>query len=421
MEGIMKQKFRAALLGICVLMYTGCDGSLFEPDDLDIPPPEDTGRGELTLDEGLALYSMTDEVENATTQETLGRGEDGKYRIKGPVISNSNLNASGFADAMFVYYDSPLAGEFKMRARIRMTEYSSKSTSKGFFFGIFTGKEGGNFDAMSRGGGLLYRTNENSAPNSGKAAIRGYKYTSAGSWSAGTNDSSATDYLNHGMPGWNSEVIMEFTRTEASIFMEIFNSKTGASEASLTITDDDLHQDTLAYGKPVYAGVALLATSLEFSEFDVWDSAAPGTGTSGNLIHTPATSPAYVPVEGVTIQVKLNGGSLVTPPAHSTLPNTSTYTASFAGLTSLELSPVFEPGWADNTHVDWNVVSWTPDGTNSDTAAPSLSTDSAHNRALVQAAGKGKALILVTSRDPNLPPDSVLETLADYSLELIFN
>jgi hypothetical protein len=415
----MKQRIYAALLGICILIYAGCDAALLEPDDMDVPPPENTGRGNLILDEGLALYCMTEEVENATTQETLGRGEDGKYLIRGPVISNSNLNASGFADAMFVYYNVPLTGEFKMRARIRMTEYNSPSTSKGVFFGVFTKREGGNFDAASRGGGLLYRTRENSAPNAGMAAIRGYKYTKAGSWSAGPNDSSAADYLNYGKPSWNSEVIMEFIRTEEGLTMSIFNSKTGAYEASVVIPDDDLHEDTLAYGKPVYAGVALLATSLEFSEFDVWDNAEAETETEGNLIHTPRTTPAYVPVESVKIQVSLNSGSPTTPPEHGTLPNTSVYAASVAS--SLELSPLFEPGWADNTHTDWEVVSWTPDPADPTAEEPSLSAVSDSNRVLVQPKGKGKALILATSRDPALPPDSVLETLADYSLEVTFN
>jgi hypothetical protein len=416
----MKQKICAGLLGICVLIYAGCGAGLLEPDDLYLPPPENMGRGDLTLDEGLALYSMTEEVENATTQETLGRGEDGKYNIRGPVISNSNLNASGFADAMFVYYEAPFDGAFKMRARIRMTAYNSKSTSKGYLFGIFTKREGGNFDVMSRAGGLLYRTNENTAPNANKSAIRAYKYTSAGNWSAGPNDSSASDYLNWGMPNWNSEVIMEFTRDETGLLMTTFNSKTGAPEASVLIPDDDLHQDTLAYGKPVYAGVALLATSLEFSEFDIWSSAAPEAGTAGDVIHTPPTSPAYVPVDSVKIQVSRNGGGLTTPPAHAVLPNTSTYTTAFEGLVSLELSPLFEPDWADNTHADWEVVGWTPHTDNPAAAAPTL-TNPAHNRVSVQAAGKGTALILATSRDPGLPPDSVLETLADYSLELVIN
>jgi hypothetical protein len=415
----MKQKICAAFFGLCVpVIFAACGiGVLSEPDDLYIPPPEAAGRGDLILDEGLVLYSMTEEVEDATTMETLGRGADGKYQIKGPVISNSNLNASGFADAMFVYYENPIEGAFKMRARLRMTAHNAKSTSKGFFFGIFTKREGGNFDAASRGGGLLYRTNENTAPNSGKPAIRGYKYTSAGSWSAGPN-SAADDYLNHGMGSWNSEVIMEFTRNEEGIFMEIFNSKTGASEAYVTISNDDLHQDTLAYGKPVYAGVALLAASLEFSEFDVWDSAEPEQ-EEGNLIHTPKTSPAYVPVDTIKIQVSRNGAAWTTPPAHSTAPNTSAYTTALDGLTGLELQPLFEPSWADNTHADWEIIGWTPD--DPVTAAPVLAKVGDTNKVSVTPSGKGRVLILATSRDPDLPADSVLETLADYSLELTIN
>jgi hypothetical protein len=415
----MKQKIRAALLGVCVLIYAGCGSGLFEPNDVDVPPPANIGRGELTLDDGLALYCMTEEVENATTQETLGRGADGKYLIRGPVISNSNLNASGFADAMFVYYEAPLKGDFKMRARIRMTAYNSKSTSKGFFFGMFTRREGGNFDAASRGGGLLYRTNENTAPNAGKSAIRGYKYTKAASWSAGPNDSSASDYLNWGMPGWNTEVIMEFTRDETGILMEVFNSKTGAPETSVFIPDEDLHQDTLAYGKPVYAGVALLATSLEFSEFDIWSSTGGEAGTPGDVIHTPPTSPAYVTVDGITIQVSRNGGALTTPPSHGTLPNTSLYTTPLEGLTSLKLAPLFEPAWADNTHADWEVIGWTADAENPAAGPPALVPEA--GRVEVRPEGKGAALILATSRDPGLPQDSVLETLADYSLQIIFN
>jgi hypothetical protein len=65
--------------------------------------------------------------------------------------------------------------------------------------------------------------------------------------------------------------------------------------------------------------------------------------------------------------------------------------------------------------VEWTLISWN-DGP-SDNQVRFIDVPNS-NRKKLEVDGPGKALILMNSRDPSLPPLSVLETLADWSLEL---
>jgi hypothetical protein len=88
-----------------------------------------------------------------------------------------------------------------------------------------------------------------------------------------------------------------------------------------------------------------------------------------------------------------------------------------ATLATLHLVPVFEPAWADNTNVEWTLLSWNdgpPNGQVQFIDAPGYP----NRKKLNFVAGPGKALIMMNSRDLSLPPLSVLETLADWSLEI---
>jgi hypothetical protein len=238
------------------------------------------------------------------------------------------------------------------------------------------------------------------------------------------------------MSSWKNELIMEVKRSAEGMTLTVFNSKTGAlyntsTPSTVTISNDDLHE-SIAYGQPVYAGIALLGTSVEFSQFKLWTAVKTDSGsgltvpkeydelTAGELLmDTPVTEPAYVPVEGVKIGISPQGNSIVnTPPAHPLRPGTSTFQTTVTTLGNLQLVPIFEPLWADNTNAEWTLVGWNDGPPNNQVRFIDVSGS---NRKRLEADGPGKALILMNSRDPSLPPLSVLETLADWSLELTIN
>jgi hypothetical protein len=422
----MKLKQTAAAAAACIFLAS-CANELLKPEAGPVYNEETNlgtepgGDEEQTLvrDEKLMLYNMPGDIDpetmNITTPETFGRsagaGEEGtdedenrraKYFIKGPVIGSSSLSAAGFVDTQFIYFTDPLEGEFTLRARVRITEKQGDSTSKGYFFGAICGEPEGDqvkFTGQSRGAGILYRTRDNdrSAP-----AIRPYYTNNANGWSAGPGlTSSVTSsrpeyFLNLVQPGWNQERILEVVRLqetraasdgssrEIGYIFRIFDSKTGVllnTSAETGETDwlepggtyvdtADLYEKTIL-GQPVYLGIALLGVSLEFSELTIWDNKEK---SGPPLLQTPATKPAYVPVERTTINVYRtnSSGSFDASPlplqAHPALPGTSR-TSTVYSVTQLtynsgnplanypfKLQPVFFPAYADNPVFDWIVA-----------------------------------------------------------------
>jgi hypothetical protein len=462
----MKQKICAVFLVIYVLViFAACggllEGGLLEPDDADVYVPvnsNEEGESNLIPDDGLMLYNMPGgifDMDEGTfdTPETFGRSPAadeentdpneetrGKYIIKGPAVATSKLDSGGFTDVQFIHYALPLTGEFTLRARVRITAKAGDSSSKGFFFGAFTGdpvnKPGSDdldyvkFTTQSKGAGILFRTNDTADSNSGGPAMRPYFVSDAGGWSTGPTATSTTGtarpeyWMNLRQSSWRQERIVEVvrqsetrlasdntSRTVGFIF-RVYDSKSEEllKEAYL---DVDSVSPLVVVGESVYAGIALLGTSVELSQINLWDN----KDKSGDpIFKTPDTKPAYVAVESLTITAKpSNSTAIIALEDHPTLPATSrtrnelilaTYTG--ANRRSIILTPVFSPAYADNEYFDWKVViPNVPDGITVEGIDGSEETG--WRRGEVWLTKTGSAVIMATSRDPGL---------ADYSIEI---
>ncbi|MDR0706914.1 MAG: hypothetical protein LBF60_03425 [Treponema sp.] len=456
--------------GLCFL--AGCSETL-APDDviLSVDDGEGGGNGNdgdgeesnLIVDGGLALYNMPggifDMDEGAfMTPETFGRrpsesdggdvplDEDirkrGKYLIDGPVVSTSKLDSGGFTDVQFIHYKEPLTGEFTVRARVLMTAKAGDSSSKGFFFGAFTGtpklKAGTEevdhveFAAAEKGAGLLFRTNDTADGNSGGPAIRPYfkdASSAAGGWSTGptrTSDAGSARpeyWLNARQPAYKQERILEVTRQQANraatdgstrevaFIFRIYDSKSGAklNEAFL---DTASVNEGVRLGQPVYVGIALLGSSVEFSEIGIWDNKDK---TGEPFFKTPETEPAYVVVESVKIGVRRGAGSLITSYATSSLlPNCGRYAVSTlqdAVERPITLETVYTPSYADNLFVDWEIIIDNSDG-GITLERLEGSEETGWKKANITVSRSGSVVIMAVSRDSGL---------ADHCVELVVN
>jgi hypothetical protein len=466
-------------IGLCIL--AGCSSEILTPNDMILSADNgkgggsgDDGENTLIADEGLMLYNMPGGIFDLDegsfmTPETLGRsaaesdGEDavldedfrkrGKYLISGPMVSTSKLDSGGFTDVQFIHYKEPLTGEFTLRARVRITEKAGDSSSKGFFFGAFTGtpvsKAGTGelnyveFAGGEKGAGMLFRTNDTADGNSGGPAIRPYFKngdSAAGTWSTGPTMTSEAGtarpeyWLNARQPSYRQERILEVVRQkedrtatdnsvrEVAFIFRIYDSKTNAliKEAFL---DTGSVNEGLRLGEPVYLGIALLGSSVELSEISIWES----KDKSGEpLLKTPETVPAYVPVESVKINMyRFGTTSAVNVVNHPTLPSTSrtntTYNSvQFGEASPARLVPVFTPDYADNGYFDWKIVLPPAVAGNLILEPVDGSGETGWKEARVTITGTTKregsgsdyAVIMATSRDPDL---------ADWSLEIRVN
>jgi hypothetical protein len=446
------------VIAITGFILAGCSEMLTPDDEVAAERGGATGGNDgeenaLIVDEGLMLYNMPGGIFDLdegtfTTPETFGRkaiasdGGDveldantrnrGKYLINGPMASTSKLDSGGFTDVQFIHYKEPLEGEFTLRARVLMTAKAGDSSSKGYFFGAFTGtpvlKAGTEeldyveFKTGERGAGLLYRTNDTADGNSGGPAIRPYFKSDAGAWSTGPTKTSESGsarpeyWLNARQPSYKQERILEVVRQkvnrvatdnsnrETAFIFRIYDSKTGVKLNEAFLDADSVHE-SVRLGQKVYVGIALLGSSVEFSEIAVWDNKDK---TGEPLFKTPETEPAYVPVESFTISTNPN----ISLTVHPSLPNTSR-TRSELPLAAykdipITLIPNFLPDYADNDYFDWKVViPDMPDGITVEGIEGSGETG--YKRGLVTITKTGSAVIMATSRDPGL---------ADYSIEI---
>jgi hypothetical protein len=394
----MNRIFNALLCAALFFTVTGCE----EPLIPEAGKPADIGRGDgpkivpngggrttddLIFDEDIRCYSMDNAIDEqaVTTRETLGRWKEGKDKDKYAVqalsyLSTSSMNADGFADTYFVYYNVPLEGEFKFSARLRMTAINSNTTSKGVQFGAFAPlnppepDNGQKFTNVSRSAGIQFRTGI--AANNPTGEIR-YYYAKdgeridnhAGSSTAGGNG----DQILYGT-NWKTEYIFEVSRDSASNYTyAVRNSKTGAIEPNTVksannprtiapVADDtnnaNLHE-SLKCGWRVFAGVALMGSSAEISRIRIWDIAKPaedGTDDAEHLLFsTPDTEPAYVPAERLTLTFN-------PPQEPETGSNPPRYVYASVPSSPVTLTPVFEPAWTDQQFIEWFTESCAIDG-----------------------------------------------------------
>ncbi|MDR1219732.1 MAG: hypothetical protein LBK73_09010 [Treponema sp.] len=473
------------LLGAIIItgsfcLLAGC-AETFEPNDVTLSVDDGNGgdddgeENDLIVDDGLTLYNMPGgifDLEEGTfmTPETFGRrpaesdGGDvaldadarkrGKYLIDGPLVSTSKLDSGGFTDVQFIHYTEPLEGEFTLRARVLMTVKAGDSSSKGFFFGAFTGtpvlKAGTEevdhveFATGEKGAGLLFRTNDTADGNSaGGPAIRPYfkdASSSAGTWSTGptrTSDAgnSRPEYwLNARQPTYKQERILEVVRQQANrvasdnsnrevaFIFRIYDSKTGAKLNEAFLDTASVNEGVLL-GQSVYVGIALLGSSVEFSEISIWDNKDK---TGEPLFKTPETEPAYVAVESVRIDMyRYNTNSAVALSNHPSLPATSrtntTYnSAQFGANAPATLVPVFTPDYADNGYFDWQIIIPPAAAGNLTLEPMEGNEETGWKKAQITITGSTRiqdsasdyAVIMAVSRDPGL---------ADWSVEIRVN
>jgi hypothetical protein len=480
---MMNTKNIRNLLGAIIIIgafgfFAGCSETL-EPDDT--PLSVDNGSGEVNGDGGegeesglikvpkLMLYNMPGgifDLEEGTfvTPETFGRlpvesddgvdpsllDEDsrkrGKFLIEGAhLVSTSKLDSGGFTDVQFIHYKDALEREFTLRARVLMTAKAADTTSKGFFFGAFTGtpkyKRGSEdeldyveFTSRDTGAGLLFRTNDTADSNSSGAAIRPYFHNGRTGWSTGPTKTSQTGtarpeyWLNARQPTYKQERILEVVRQEetrvatdstsrkVAFIFRIYDSKTGRllNEAFL---DTDEVNEALWKGQPVYVGIALLGSSVEFSQVSVWDN----KDKSGEpIFKTPETEPAYVAVESVQIGYWRHSDSGDTfntrYPLSNLLPNcgkVSISSVADAVNRPITLEAVYTPSYADNLFVDWKIIIDNSEKKiKLDFDETDGSADTGWKKAKVTVEGSGSVVIMAVSRDSGL---------ADHCLELVVN
>jgi len=113
-----------------------------------------------------ALTKLDPIGDDVTTQATLGLWGDNKFHIEGYGSSfNGTFANAGFTDAMILYYDKLMEGEFKISARIRIKRAGGVSTGKGINIGAYSNGDGGIVDGVpkwkdgqgSKGMGLFLR------------------------------------------------------------------------------------------------------------------------------------------------------------------------------------------------------------------------------------------------------------------------
>ncbi|MDR1127605.1 MAG: hypothetical protein LBL06_05710 [Treponema sp.] len=473
---------KRVILAIIAITMVGCVQEELIPEDIKTENNGSPGSGEgggdeedlrggKIVDAGLAFYNMPGgifDLEEGTydTPETFGRtltaddlevgtvnpisGETytvdpderarAKYIVRGPgEVSTSKLDSGGFTDVAFIYYDTPLEGEFTIRARVLITAKAGDSSSKGYFFGAFTGEpvlkvdteevDHVEFKTGERGAGLLFRTNDTADNNSGGPSIRPYFRPTDGVWSTGPTKTSNTGearpeyWLNARQPTYKQERILEVVRQQANrvatdntnrevaFIFRIYDSKTGGKINEAFLDTDSVHED-VRLGQKVYAGIALLGSSVEFSEISIWDS----VDTSGTpIFKTPETTSAYVDVESVKIGVSRDGGTPSTNYANSSrLASCGRYgvsTVADAEDRPVSLTAVINPSYADDLFVDWKIVIDDSDG--KITVTPTDGDESTGwRKADVTITGAGSVIIMATSRDPSL---------SDHCLELVVN
>jgi len=452
------------ITAIIILAFGGCEefrtvssGSLNNGegegntgDALYVPGGEGRTTDDLVFDENFRLFSMDSGInpQEVTTQETLGRWDDGKYHIQGlSYLGTSSLSATGFVDGYFVYWNKPLTGDYKFTARVRMTAVQGFSTSKGIQFGVFAPMNAPSangdqiFSGATRAAGMMFRSSTGSSNPLGE--IRFYYATDSGgiNFTAGTSSHPGGHIIHN--TSYKTEYIFEVSRTKERYTLIVRNSKTGdlvpqgAGQSwnnPQTVNENAsgtsaLHP-SVKYGSPVYAGFALMGCSAELSQIKIWENAE---GTGEPAFSTPDTTPAYVPVEIVTVALNPAGNKVDDkPPKFS-------YTLTAIQDSGITLTPSFTPTWADNNYIEWLMETCEPSGAITITGTGVPFTLPGMNRttyktgkitvdgSLIPAGGQAGAKFIAIARDLNLdnftgfpPVDYPLkQTLAEYRFEII--
>jgi hypothetical protein len=413
-----------------------------------VPGGEGRTTDDLVFDKDFRVFSMDTGInpDEVTTQETFGRWDDGKYHIQGlSYLGTSSLSATGFVDGYFVYWNKPLTGDYKITARVRMTAVQGFSTSKGIQFGVFAPMNASAangeqiFSGATRAAGMMFRSSTGSSNPLGE--IRFYYATDSGgiNFTAGTSSHPGGHIIHN--TSYKTEYIFEVSRTKERYTLVVRNSKTGdlvpqgagqsynnPQYVNENASGTSALHPSVKYGAPVFAGFALMGCSAELSQINIWDNA---DGTGEPVFSTPDTTPAYVPVEVLTVDLS--------PAGSEEKKNIFTFTAAEIQDSGITLTPSFTPTWADNNRVEWLMESCEPSGAITISGTGTPFTLPGINRttyqtgkitiddSLIPSGGQASAKFIAIARDLTLdnftgfPPVDYpnKQTLAEYRFEIV--
>jgi len=269
----------------------------------------------------------TKDADNTYTFEKLFDGDN--------AAAGNWASATGFDDVILVYPDRVLNGDFKLRARVKITDASANSASKGIIVGAFAGLEGeGDFET---GNGGTVTTGINLRSN---GALRNLQ--------SRTGEKLAATALNATVANKEEEFIYEVIRDETGITTNTYISKNGEILSGYSTSNPIPYTNAGTYiqgDTPVYAGIALAAVAAKISQVELWDGDLDGDP----VFYTGDSTAAPVPVTGISITVADNKGTLTTTGVN---PGTSDnpaqyYVTQTAAAGSLDLEAVIVPAYAD--------------------------------------------------------------------------
>jgi len=251
------------------------------------------------------------------------------------VATDGNFaSATGLEDTILVYPDRLLTGDFKLKARVQITDASANSASKGLIIGAFKGHpEAGDF--VTGGAGVGTATTGINLRSNG--ALRNYQSRS-GEFLAATG-------LNTTVADKEEEFIYEVIRDSTGITTNVYISKNGDKLTQYSSTSPISYTTAGTYilaDTPVYAGIALAAVAAKISQVELWDGDLDGSP----VFYSGDSTAAPVAVKTVSITVDGNKG---TPGAGNGTAATPAqyYVKQTAAGGSLQLTAAITPSYAD--------------------------------------------------------------------------
>jgi hypothetical protein len=274
---------------------------------------------------------------SAEAPEFPTKNSNNTYAFPNVGATGNYASASGFVDTMLIYPDKVLNGDFKLRARIQITDFGgSTSTSKGLVIGAFKGATGpGDF---ATGGGGTLTTAINVRMN---GVVRNYQ--------SRNGDNLAAVGLNLTFPDKNEEFIYEVIRDESGIKTSVYISKSGDLLPGFTGTVPYTNSNGEVFiqaDTPVYAGIAVAAAGVNVSQVQLWDSLDDGAAA---IYYSGNSTPAPVAVTGISVKEKNGKGSLTTNGSNpGTSGNPAQLLLRLAETTGgIELEADIRPAYAD--------------------------------------------------------------------------
>jgi len=306
--------------------------------------PGISGFSSITVTEGsdgsdeLTMTFIAKAGSTVTTPTLPAKDADNTYTFEklfdGDNAAAGNwASATGFDDVILVYPDRVLNGDFKLRARVKITDASANSASKGIIVGAFAGLEGeGDFET---GNGGTVTTGINLRSN---GALRNLQ--------SRTGEKLAATALNTTVANKEEEFIYEVIRDETGITTNTYISKNGEILSGYSTSSPIAYTNAGTYiqgDTPVYAGIALAAVAAKISQVELWDGDLDGDP----VFYTGDSTAAPVPVTKIAITVADEKGAFGTTGNGSAATPAEYYVKQTAAGGSLQLEAEITPSYAD--------------------------------------------------------------------------